>query len=58
MKTRHSTMLVGPTMSGKTVVLNILAECQSQMGMKTILYTLNPKAMNLVELYGFLDSPM
>ncbi|CAF4829118.1 unnamed protein product [Rotaria sp. Silwood1] len=55
MMTRHSTMLVGPTSGGKTVVLNTLAEAQTQMGMKTNLYTLNPKALSVIELYGTLD---
>ncbi|UJR10037.1 hypothetical protein I4U23_014260 [Adineta vaga] len=55
MMTRHSTMLVGPTSGGKTVILNILAEAQTQMGIKTSLYTLNPKAVSVIELYGMLD---
>ncbi|CAF0910630.1 unnamed protein product [Adineta ricciae] len=55
MMTRHSTMLVGPTSGGKTVILNILAKAQTQMGIKTSLYTLNPKAVNVIELYGILD---
>jgi len=41
---------------GKTVVLNTLAEAQTQMGIKTSLYTVNPKAINVIELYGTLDS--
>jgi dynein heavy chain len=36
-------------------VLNTLAEAQTQMGIKTSLYTVNPKAMSVVELYGTLD---
>jgi hypothetical protein len=40
---------------GKTVVLSTLAEAQTQMGIKTILYTVNPKAMSVIELYGTLD---
>ena len=55
MMTRHSTMLVGPTSGGKTVILNTLAEAQTHMGTKTSLYTLNPKAMSVIELYGTLD---
>ena len=55
MRTRHSTMLVGPTSGGKTVILNTLAEAQTHMGVKTSLYTLNPKAMSVIELYGTLD---
>ena len=40
---------------GKTVALNTLAEAQTHIGMKTSLYTLNPKALNVIELYGVLD---
>jgi dynein heavy chain len=36
-------------------VLNTLAEAQTQMGMKTHLYILNPKALSVAELYGTLD---
>ncbi|CAF1059416.1 unnamed protein product [Adineta steineri] len=55
MMTRHSTMLVGPTSGGKTVILNTLAEAQTQMGIKTTVYTVNPKAISVIELYGILD---
>ncbi|CAF2718279.1 unnamed protein product [Rotaria sp. Silwood2] len=37
------------------LVLNTLAEAQTQMGMKTNLYTLNLKALIVIELYGTLD---
>ena len=40
---------------GKTVVLNTLAEAQTQMGTKTSLFTINPKAVSVIELYGTLD---
>ncbi|CAF3063561.1 unnamed protein product [Rotaria sp. Silwood2] len=40
---------------GKTVVLNTLAEAQTRMGMKTNWYTLNPKALSVIESYGTLD---
>jgi dynein heavy chain len=36
--------------------LNTLAAAQTQMGMKTSLYTVNPKAISVIELYGTLDS--
>jgi dynein heavy chain len=36
-------------------VLNTLAEAQTQMGIKTSLYTVNPKAISVIELYGTLD---
>jgi dynein heavy chain len=55
MMTRHSTMIVGPTGGGKTVVINTLCQAQTKLGLNTKLYTLNPKACSVVELYGILD---
>jgi len=40
---------------GKTIVINTLAEAQTQMEIKTTLYTVNPKAISVIELYGTLD---
>ncbi|KZC13452.1 Dynein heavy chain 10, axonemal [Dufourea novaeangliae] len=55
MMTRHSTMVVGPTGGGKTVVIETLCKAQTRLGRPTKLYTLNPKACTVVELYGVLD---
>lgn len=55
MMTRHSTMVVGPTGGGKTVVIQNLAEAQTCLGLKTKFYVLNPKACSVIELYGILD---
>lgn len=55
MMTRHSTMIVGPTGGGKTVVINTLAQAQTKLGLNTKLYILNPKACSVIELYGILD---
>jgi hypothetical protein len=41
--------------TGKTVILNTLADAQTRLGLKTSLYTINPKAMNIMALYGTLD---
>lgn len=43
MMTRHSTMIIGPTGGGKTVVINTLVNAQTALGLPTTLYTLNPK---------------
>ncbi|XP_071619148.1 dynein axonemal heavy chain 10 isoform X2 [Heliangelus exortis] len=55
MLTRHTTMIVGPTGGGKSVVINTLCQAQNKLGILTKLYTLNPKAMSVIELYGILD---
>ncbi|XP_010134250.1 PREDICTED: dynein heavy chain 10, axonemal, partial [Buceros rhinoceros silvestris] len=55
MLTRHTTMVVGPTGGGKSVVINSLCQAQNKLGLSTKVYTLNPKAMSVIELYGILD---
>ncbi|MGH0114673.1 UNVERIFIED_CONTAM: hypothetical protein FKN15_033990 [Acipenser sinensis] len=55
MMTRHTTMVVGPTGGGKSVVINTLCQAQTRLGLMTKLYTLNPKAVSVIELYGILD---
>ncbi|XP_058060896.1 dynein axonemal heavy chain 10 [Anopheles bellator] len=55
MMTRHSTMVVGPTGGGKSVVIRTLIEAQTKMGLPTKCTVLNPKACSVVELYGCLD---
>ncbi|XP_068162278.1 dynein axonemal heavy chain 10 [Antennarius striatus] len=55
MMTRHTTMIVGPTGGGKSVVISTLCQAQTKMGLHTKLYPLNPKAMSVIELYGILD---
>ncbi|XP_074640231.1 dynein axonemal heavy chain 10-like [Tubulanus polymorphus] len=55
MMTRHTTMIVGPTGGGKSVVINTLAQAQTRLSLPTKLYTLNPKDRSVVELYGILD---
>ncbi|XP_075852592.1 dynein axonemal heavy chain 10 [Microcebus murinus] len=55
MLTRHTTMVVGPTGGGKSVVINTLCQAQTRLGITTKLYILNPKAVSVIELYGILD---
>ncbi|KYN43305.1 Dynein heavy chain 10, axonemal, partial [Trachymyrmex septentrionalis] len=56
MMIRHSTMIIGPTGGGKTVVIKTLCRAQTYLGKPTKLHILNPKACTVIELYGKLDS--
>ena len=56
MGTRHTTMVVGPTGSGKSVIINTLAaSLAKEFGYPTKIDTINPKMVTLNELYGVLD---
>eukprot|EP01083_Nonionella_stella_P111300 326422_1 len=60
---RHGLMLVGPTGGGKTTALHCLRDAITQLAEakpdsgfhKVQLYTLNPKAVTMGELYGEFD---
>ena len=55
MLTRHTTMVVGNTGGGKSVIINTLARSQTKLGTTTKLHIVNPKAQTVSELYGELD---
>jgi len=56
MQTRHTTMVVGPTGGGKTVIIDALAASRKEYeGATTLTFTINPKMITLNELYGVLD---
>jgi dynein heavy chain len=56
MQTRHTTMVVGPTGAGKSVVIDALAHSLKEfLGSTTFIYTINPKMITTHELYGILD---
>ncbi|KAF4667711.1 Dynein heavy chain 10, axonemal [Perkinsus chesapeaki] len=56
MLTRHTTMVVGKTMSGKSTVINCLAGAQKRaFETPTHIYPINPKMVTVNELYGVLD---
>mmetsp|Transcript_20740 Transcript_20740/g.31957 ORF Transcript_20740/g.31957 Transcript_20740/m.31957 type:complete len:335 (-) Transcript_20740:6171-7175(-) len=56
MGTRHTTMVVGPTGSGKSVIIDTLAaSLKEETSHPTHIFTINPKMITLNELYGVLD---
>jgi dynein heavy chain len=56
MQTRHTTMVVGPTSSGKSVIFNVLAQSlKEETSIPTRMDVINPKMVTLNELYGVLD---
>ena len=57
---RHGLMLVGETMSGKSSVINALKDSLTALHgqddyIKTVTYSINPKAIKGFQLYGKLD---
>jgi dynein heavy chain len=49
-------MVVGPTGGGKSVIIDTLGKAlKPTTGATTCTFTINPKAINLRELYGVLD---
>ena len=55
-QTRHSTMMVGPTGGGKTLVMKCLQKAmKSAFNLNVHQYVLNPKAQALTYLYGLMD---
>lgn len=56
MQTRHTTMVVGPTGAGKSVIINTLAaSLKEETEIPTKIDTINAKMITLKELYGVLD---
>ena len=54
---RHTTMIVGPTGGGKSLVLKTLANAKLQAeGTMTKTWVINPKAQSINELYGVMDN--
>ncbi|KAG5468030.1 hypothetical protein LSCM4_01117 [Leishmania orientalis] len=55
MQTRHTSMVVGPTGGGKSTVIDTLCKAQTELGLATKSYVINPKAQPTSALYGMMD---
>ncbi|ORC93797.1 putative dynein heavy chain [Trypanosoma theileri] len=55
MQTRHTSMVVGPTGGGKSTVIDCLCRAQTDLGLPTKIYIINPKAQPTTVLYGVMD---
>ncbi|KAG5468437.1 hypothetical protein LSCM1_02417 [Leishmania martiniquensis] len=55
MQTRHTSMVVGPTGGGKSTVIDTLCKAQTELGLTTKSYVINPKAQPTSALYGMMD---
>ena len=53
---RHGIMLVGPSGSGKTAVCDTLAAALTDMGTKTVVWRMNPKALTAPQMFGRMDA--
>merc|ERR1712100_797196 len=52
---RHGFMMVGPTMCGKSEVMQTLTGCLSEDNNATRMVSMNPKAVTNEQLYGVKD---
>ncbi|KAK7195889.1 dynein heavy chain [Novymonas esmeraldas] len=55
MQTRHTSMVVGPTGGGKSTVIDTLCKAQTELGLVTKSFVINPKAQPTSALYGMMD---
>ena len=56
LKVRHGIMVVGPSLCGKTSILEALQKATSEDGSKTSIIRMYPKAITAQEMFGQLDS--
>lgn len=52
---RHGIMVVGPSRSGKSTAIEIVAKTLTQMGHKTSIWKMNPKSITAPQMFGKLD---
>lgn len=53
---RHGIMVVGPAGSGKSAAIDCLAATLSNLGSKTAVWRMNPKAITAPQMFGRMDA--
>lgn len=53
---RHGIMVVGPAGSGKSTIIDCLAAALSELGNKTVVWRMNPKAITASQMFGRMDA--
>lgn len=52
---RHGIMVIGPPGSGKSMAVDCLASALTEIGQKTVVLRMNPKAITAPQMFGRLD---
>eukprot|EP00887_Chlorella_sp_A99_P001633 scaffold8.g1633.t1 len=53
---RHGIMVVGPTGSGKSAIIDCLAAALTELGTKHVIWRMNPKAITAPQMFGRMDA--
>jgi dynein heavy chain len=53
---RHGIMVVGPTGSGKSTIMDVLAGALTDLGQKHVIWRMNPKSITAPQMFGRLDA--
>lgn len=53
---RHGIMLVGPSGAVKTAICHTLAAALTELGSKTVVWRMNPKALTAPQIFGHMDA--
>ena len=53
--TRHGNIVIGDSMSGKSELLRVLKMVQTEKGVPTKSFAINPKVFSVGEIYGYYD---
>lgn len=55
LQVRHGVIVVGPSGSGKSAMIDSLAAAYTRLGQKTVVWRMNPKAVTTNQMFGQMD---